>query len=167
MFEDFKPKQETERIIDWLKEIFKEKGFSKAVIGISGGIDSAVVASLCVLALGKENIYGYLLPYVNQQDIDDSYIVANFLGINHETIDIGDIVNPYFRINNMNNIQKGNFKARARMMILYDKAKEHNALVVGTSNKTEMVLGYFTRHGDGAVDLESIAHLYLPANRKQ
>lgn len=163
-------KKVTNKIVAFIKETFKEKGFDKAVIGISGGLDSAVVAKLLVLSLGEENVYGYSLPCGIQKDIRDATLVANKLRVKYETIDIELVINSFLdtlsyeedKIDYTENdkISEGNLKARTRMTILYDMSAYHNALVVGTGNRTELLLGYFTLHGDGACALEPIGHLY-------
>ena len=155
--------KETEKIIEFIRETFKQKEFSKAVIGISGGLDSAVVAALLVEALGKENVYGYMLPYHLQYDASDAGEVARHLDINFDVINIGDIVDQtkkYLQLEDKYITRIGNIKARIRMIILYDLSTKHEALVVGTGNKTELLLGYFTLYGDGACALEPIGHLY-------
>lgn len=160
-------KVETEKIVNFIKTTFREKGFEKAVIGISGGIDSTVTAYLTVQALGKDNVKGILLPCSEQHDIEDSMSVVKALGIQYEIINIGSIVKD-FETTSMPEHQNGNkslalrignVKARTRMIVLYDKASYYNGLVVGTSNKTELYLGYFTIYGDGACALEPIGHL--------
>lgn len=156
-------KKTTNQIVTFIQEIFKEKGFKKAIIGISGGLDSAVVATLLVLALGKENVYGESLPCGEQKDIKDADTIAKFLGINYETINIKPVIDSFLDIlcyDIEDKISEGNLKARARMMVLYDMSSFHNALVVGTGNRTELELGYFTLYGDGACALEPMGHLY-------
>ena len=155
--------QETNKIISFIKTTFEEANFSKAVIGISGGLDSAVIATLLVRALGKENVLGFLLPHHLQRDASDAGSFARSLGIPWEVINIGDIVDittQYAGIPEDDYLRIGNIKARTRMMLLYDLSSLHKALVVGTGNKTELTLGYFTLHGDGACALEPIGHLY-------
>ena len=135
-----------------------ESGMDKAIIGLSGGIDSTVVAYLTVKAIGKENVIGIRLPY-NNSGLLDSGLIVEKLGIKTKVIFINEIVDSYIGEGN-DKLRIGNFMARIRMCILYDKAKENNALVIGTTNKTEMELGYFTKYGDGGVDIEPIADLY-------
>jgi len=153
-------KKETERIVKFIQETFKEKGFTKAVLGISGGLDSAVVCVLLVKALGKNNVYGIMLPYGNQKDIDDSKLICKKFEINTSEIGIKSFVDPLTEFINISNIRNGNIMARIRMIVLYDESARLNALVVGTGNKTELQLGYFTLYGDGACALEPIGHLY-------
>jgi len=153
--------EEKDRIVKWLQETFKAKGFTKAVIGVSGGIDSAVVVALLAEALGKRNVFGYMLPYAKQHDLQDAKTVCDTF-LEHQSIfnikePVDKIVVP---LGEQNPLRIGNIKARIRMIYLYNQAKRLKTLVVGTGNKTEMTLGYFTLHGDGAVDLEPIAHLY-------
>ncbi len=156
-------KKITNKIVTFIQKTFKEAGRSKAVIGISGGLDSAVVASLLVLALGIENVFGYSLPCGEQKDIKDVELVANKLGIRYDKLNIAPVVDSLKKVigyDNDENISVGNLMARTRMTVLYDLSAYHNALVVGTSNKTELLLGYFTIYGDGACALEPIGHLY-------
>jgi NAD+ synthase len=157
------PEKETKRIIQFIKDTFKGKEFSNAVIGVSGGIDSAVVTCLLAQALGKENVYGWSLPYGEQFDIKDAELVAKEYGINYETINIKPVVDSFLEAlayDKEDRISEGNIKARTRMILLYDMSAFHKALVAGTSNRTELALGYFTLYGDGACALEPIGHLF-------
>ena len=166
-------KKETERIVNKIKNTFKEKGFQKAIIGISGGLDSAVIASLCVKALGQSNVIGLMLPYGVQKDIEDSKLLVNSLGIFCMTRNIKPIVDMVPIVINggvkrdtkksnepLSKLRLGNLMARVRMIVLFDCSTFYNGLVVGTGNRTELMLGYFTLHGDGACALEPIGHLY-------
>ena len=143
-------------------ELKKFIGDKKAIIGISGGLDSAVVASLCARAIGKENVIGIMMPYGNQS-IRDSEDLIKSIGINCHFINIKDGVDtalsklPFKVISRLTN---GNLRARERMSILYALAGELNGLVIGTGNKTEILLGYFTKWGDGGVDIEPLGNLY-------
>lgn len=137
-------------------------GDKKAVIGISGGIDSAVVAALCVNAIGKENVIGIQMPYGNQS-VEDGTTLIKYLGIEEFVKDIKPIVDEFSsfsRIDLNNKLINGNIRARVRMVLLYALAGSCNGLVIGTGNKTEIMLGYFTKYGDGGVDLEPIGDLY-------
>jgi len=158
-------KKETEKIEEFISKTFKEKGFSKAVIGISGGLDSAVVATLLCRSLERDNVEGILLPYGEQHDLKDCDILIDWLHLENHYTDIKKNVDELygecfchnkFKENN----RLGNIKARIRMIYLYDYSNLFNALVVGTGNKTELMLGYYTLHGDGACALEPIGHLY-------
>jgi len=152
-------------IVSFIRKCVLGSGLDNAVIGISGGIDSAVVAALAVNALGRYNVRGILMPYGKQSDIQDSYDVVKKLGITIEEIDITHMVDSFQELENeerieIEHIRYGNIKARVRMICLYDRAKKYNGLVLGTGNKSELLMGYFTLHGDGACDLEPIGHLY-------
>ncbi len=133
-----------------------EAGFSRAVIALSGGIDSATSCALAVRALGKDNVFALVLPY-GDQEIASAQEVAKMLGVGATVINIKPIIDPILP---EDKIRRGNLMARARMMVLYDQAKKQNALVVGTENKTEHLLGYFTRFGDEASDVEPLRNLY-------
>lgn len=152
-------KKTTEEIVGFIRLSFKKSGFSKAVIGLSGGIDSSVSYVLSVTALGKENIFPYLLPYerLNTEGIEDAKLLANHFTV----IDIKPFVDPIFQLDtSISDIRKGNIMARMRMILLFDASKYRKALVVGTENKTEHLLGYYTRFGDEASDVEPIRSLY-------
>lgn len=154
-----KLEQEAKRIEKFILD--RCKSLNGGVIGLSGGIDSAVVAYLSVRALGKDRVFGLILPY-GDQSTEDGELIAKKLGIEYEIRNIKHFVDagiesfPYL----FGNLTKGNFMARARMCALYGAANSKNMLVLGTTNKSEMEIGYFTKHGDGAVDIEPIVHLY-------
>ncbi len=160
------PEKETERIIEFIKHTFQSAGFADAVIGLSGGIDSAVSFVLAVRALGTEHVYPLLLPYgaLNTRGVIDvmEIIEKTKIPMSHITrIDIKPAVDQIVRTDPfMDRVRKGNIMARMRMIYLFDAAKKHKALVLGTENKSEYELGYFTRFGDEASDVEPIMHLY-------
>ena len=138
-------------------------GFRKVVIGISGGIDSAVSATLAAEALGKNNVLGVLMPYKtsSSQSIEDASILVKQLGIKSETIDISPMTDAYCNEGKVNErVRRGNIMARMRMAILYDISARERALVIGTSNKTELLVGYGTLHGDMASAINPIGDLY-------
>jgi len=155
-------KKEEKRIVAFIQKEFKARGFKNAIIGISGGIDSAIVAALLVKALKKQNVYGILLPYSEQKDIDDSEQLIKQLDIYSETYQINNAVDEVSRGMGFENynIRTGNIKARMRMIYLYDRSFSYKALVIGTGNRTEELLGYFTQYGDGACAINPIVHLY-------
>lgn len=135
-------------------------GDKKAVIGLSGGIDSSVVAYLCVGAVGKENVIGLHLPY-KSQGTEDSVLIEKNLGIKSDLVNIGPIVDSFpVIVSDNDKLVKGNIMARIRMVLLYQYANAYNGMVVGTTNKTEAEIGYYTKYGDGAVDFEPIVDLY-------
>lgn len=127
------------------------------IVGISGGIDSAVTAALMVKHHGRENVLGVLMPY-GEQSTKDSYKLIKQLGIGYEEVDIKPIVDT-FSVLGLDKVSLGNVMARVRMTILYSFSNVLNGTVVGTSNKTEYMIGYFTKWGDGAADIEPIIHL--------
>ncbi len=139
-------------------------GDKHAVLGISGGIDSAVVAYLAVEALGKERVHGYSLPSSTNADEDTTLgsLVATELDIAHEVIALDPIVKAFSSQADFieNDYTIGNLKARIRMSLLYAKANSISGLVLGTGNKTEETIGYFTKYGDGGVDILPIGDLY-------
>ena len=153
-------------IINFIKEVFKKAGFSDTVIGLSGGVDSAVSFALVTQALGIDHVYPVLLPYgsLSTQGVLDAMKLIEKLHVpfSHITrIDIKPAVDTIIKSDvMMDRVRRGNIMERVRMTYLFDQAKKRKALVVGTENKTEHVLGYFTRYGDEASDVEPIRHLY-------
>jgi len=150
-------------LVEFLRENFKKAGFSKAVLGLSGGIDSALVAYLLRDALGKENVLAIMMPYKssNPDSLNHAKLVVEDLGINSKTIEITDMIDAYFKNEKeASSLRMGNKMARERMSILFDYSSKENALVVGTSNKTEIYLGYSTQFGDSACALNPIGDLY-------
>lgn len=149
-------------LVRFIRDETRKFGFNKLVIGLSGGLDSSVSATLGVEALGKDNILGYIIPYktTSQESIDDALLITKVLGINTEIIDITSIIDAYFKDDTEDRVRKGNFIARTRMCILFDKSYRHNALVLGTSNKTELLLGYGTIYGDMASAINPLGDLY-------
>ncbi len=150
-------------LVDFIRKETTRFGLNRAVIGVSGGVDSAVSAYLAVEALGKENVLGVMMPYrtSSRDSIEDAQLVISNLEIRSEFIDITPMCEPYFeRFPDMDNIRRGNVMARMRMIILYDLSAREKALVVGTSNKTELLLGYGTLYGDMASAINPLGDLY-------
>ncbi|MGE5573418.1 MAG: NAD+ synthase [Bacteroidota bacterium] len=143
-------------------------GYRKAVINLSGGLDSSVVAYLCVRALGPENVFGAMLPYRTSDpaSLVDAREVAAILGIDHCVMDITGPVDAYFAAlppeaePDADRLRRGNRIARERMAAIYDLSAVKRGLVAGTSNKTELLLGYGTLHGDLAFAFDPIGDLY-------
>lgn len=141
----------------------RKVGVSRVVVGLSGGIDSATSAFLAAQALGKENVCAIMMPYKTSspQSLADALRVVNLLGVRSMTISITEQVDPYFeKFPEMDRLRKANKMARERMTILFDQSVAQNALVLGTSNKTELLLGYGTIYGDMASALNPLGDLY-------
>lgn len=150
-------------LVDFIRDEVTNAGFTKAVIGISGGIDSAVSAFLAAEALGAKNVLGVLMPYKTSsaESSADAEIVVKQLGIRSEVVEITQMVEPLFAsLSITNDLRRGNIMARERMIILYDFSQKEKALVVGTSNKTESMLGYGTLFGDMACAINPLGDLY-------
>lgn len=156
------------KIEEFLRKTLKKTGFTKVVLGLSGGIDSSVSLSLAVSALGKENVHVLLMPYktFNSLGLQHAKDVLAFLKIPESQIEIINIdpiiesLEKNLHISKDDTVRLGNIMARVRMVTLFDRAKKLPALVLGTENRSEYLLGYFTRFGDEASDIEPIQHLY-------
>lgn len=161
------PESETKKIVAFLKNTFKEQHLSKAVIGVSGGIDSATSFALLRKTLNPEDIivahmyyfeskFREMESFIHQSKIPTQNI--HHISIKQPTDAMLELLN--IQPTDDNKIRIGNIAARMRMIVLFDLAKKHDALVCGTENKSENLLGYFTRFGDQASDIEPISHLY-------
>ncbi len=153
----------SEVIVNFIREYAEKCGRKKVVIGLSGGIDSALVAKLATMALGEENVHAIFMPDISTplEDLEDSRLMAKNLGIGYTTIDLSPMIHSVTNVcGEMNEVVLGNIKARLRMIFLYQRANSENALVCGTSNKTEILLGYYTKYGDGGSDFMPIGDLY-------
>ena len=153
----------TRLLVGFVRDEVRKVGFERAVVGLSGGVDSAVVAALCVRALGPENTVLAVMPYRTSSPASerDARQVAEQLGVDPLVIDISPQIDAYFdRFSDADRGRRGNKMARERMSILYDMSWAHRALVVGTSNKTELLLGYGTVFGDMAHALNPLGDLY-------
>ena len=152
-----------ELLVQFLHDETRNAGFGKGVIGISGGVDSAVSAYLAAQALGKENAFGILMPYKTSsaESLSDAEQAVKALGINIERVDISPMVDAYCDKHKVaDNVRRGNIMARIRMIVLYDISARERALVIGTSNKTEIMVGYGTLFGDTASALNPLGDLY-------
>jgi NAD+ synthase len=154
----------TRRILTgFIRDQIEKVGMKRAVIGLSGGIDSALSAYLSAEALGAENVLAVRMPYRTsaESSLTDADAVIEALGLPSLTVPITDMAEPLFnQFPQMSDRRKGNIMARLRMIILYDQSVEWGGLVMGTSNKTEFLLGYSTIYGDSGVALQPIADLY-------
>lgn len=148
-----------ENLKKWLKNRFEEAGKQIAVLGLSGGIDSAVVAALCAEALGPVNVKACLLPCDSQEaDRKDAGRIADFLNLKPQIIDLTSVYRDFLKIlPKGSRLADANIKPRLRMTVLYHRAQALDGLVVGTGNKSEIAVGYFTKYGDGAADLLPLA----------
>jgi NAD+ synthase len=156
---------EMNEIVLFLQKTFAAAAKKNAVIAVSGGIDSALSISLLVKAMPKEQIWPILLPY-ERQNMEDAEAILDFWQIpveNRRILNIASMVDAAcksLQVESSDQLRKGNLMARARMIAVFDYAKSKDALVVGTENKSEHYLGYFTRFGDEASDIEPILTLY-------
>jgi NAD+ synthase len=150
-------------LVGFVRDEVTKVGLHRGVLGLSGGIDSALVAFIAAEALGPENVYAYCMPYrtSNPESEQHAKLVADQLGINYSVLEITPMVDAYFSgFPDASNMRRGNKMARERMTILYDHSAEVGGLVLGTSNKTELLLGYGTLHGDMASALNPIGDIY-------
>ncbi|BDZ70237.1 NAD+ synthase [Methanobacterium petrolearium] len=144
------------------------------VVGLSGGLDSSVTAKLCAEVVNKDKILGLIMPSqsTNKEDINDAVNLAEELGIKHKTIQVDPLIEPVQKVCSRSvddenyKLAGANLKARMRMLILYYHANALNRLVAGTGNRTELLVGYFTKYGDGGVDILPIGGLYKTDVRK-
>jgi len=144
-------------------ELIERRRITKAVLGLSGGIDSALVAYLCARALGPENVYAIRMPYRSSSadSLADAQRVGDALGIHVDTIEITDAVDGYLRAaGDADPRRRGNVMARMRMLVLFDQSARLNALPIGTGNKTERLMGYFTWHADDTPPVNPIGDLF-------
>jgi len=155
-------------VADWLvrflqDEVIRRRKITKAVLGLSGGVDSAVVAYLCARAFGPENVIAYRMPYKisSQASLDHAQLVVDDTGIQCQTIDITGMVDGYLAYqNDANPARIGNICARSRMIVLFDQSAEHSALPIGTGNKSERLFGYFTWHADDSPPINPLGDLF-------
>jgi len=147
----------------FLRDEIRKIGIEHAVLGLSGGIDSALSCYLAAQAIGAHNVYAVRMPYKSssQDSLDHAQLVIDALGVHSETVDITGMADALIEHTpDISNLRKGNIMARARMIVLYDRSAAYRALVVGTSNKTELLLGYGTLFGDMASAVNPLGDLY-------
>ncbi len=150
-------------LVDFVRREMRKAGFSRVVVGISGGVDSATSAALACRALGPRSVLGVFLPYrtTSAESRRDAARVAGLLKVRTLTVDIAPMIDAYFRRQpRASRLRRGNKMARERMAVLYDLSAREEALVLGTSNKTELLLGYGTIYGDMASALNPLGDLY-------
>jgi NAD+ synthase len=163
--------QAVDVITGFIRSQLAQAGFSRLVVGLSGGVDSATVAFLAARAVSGDNLLAVRMPYrtSSPESETDALLVVDALGCRTERVEITDMVDPMLaRVGDPEqspagdelNVRRGNVMARQRMMVLYDRSAAFDALVAGTSNKTEALLGYGTLHGDMAAAIQPIGDLY-------
>ena len=151
-------------LVKWLQEKIRGAGARGAIFGLSGGIDASVVAVLCQKAFGDDAL-GVIMPcYSNQEDEEDAILLAETFGLRYIKRDLGPVLDQYLKVFNEEerdpqNLALANMKPRLRMVTLYYYAAKYNYLVVGTDNWSELTIGYFTKYGDGGVDLIPLGRL--------
>jgi NAD+ synthase len=167
----FNAEKTRDNLVQWIKDWFEKNGpTSKAVIGISGGKDSTIVAALCARAIGKERVLGVLMPNGEQKDIDDSFKVCEALGIQHITVNIKDAyqgvannvlwaLKGWYNYTQLSEQTTINIAPRLRMTTLYAVCQTVGGRVINTSNKSEAMTGYFTRWGDECGDMKPLINL--------
>src|SRR5512140_2108524 len=152
-----------EILTGFIKSEITRVGLSHAVVGVSGGLDSALSCALAVEALGAENVLAVRMPYKasSRDSLDHAQLLIDQLGVQSKTIEITDMVEPLFKLDSqISKMRMGNIMARERMIVLFDQSEVFKGLVVGTSNKTEILLGYSTIFGDSASAINPIGDLY-------
>ncbi len=152
-----------EILTGFIKSEVTRVGMTRAIVGLSGGLDSALSCALAVEALGAENVLAVRMPYKasSKDSLDHAKLLIDQLGIQNKTIEITDMVEPLFKLDSeISNMRKGNIMARERMIVLFDQSEVFKGLVIGTSNKTEILLGYSTIYGDSASAMNPIGDLY-------
>ncbi len=152
-----------EILVNFLRNEFQHTGFSHAVVGVSGGFDSSVVCLLASQALGPDNVLAVRIPYKTSspESLKHSQLIIELSGVKSLTVPITEMVDTLVeKFPDADQIRKGNIMARARMIVLYDQSAAFDGLVVGTGNKTEILLGYTTLYGDAACALNPVGDLY-------
>lgn len=156
-------------VVDWLVKFLKDecirrRGVKRAVLGLSGGVDSAVVAYLCARAFGPENVYAFRMPYKisSQESLDHAQLVVDDLGIQCRTIEITPMVDGYVSNHEpeVSPSRLGNVCARTRMIVIFDQSARLGGLPIGTGNKSERLFGYYTWHADDSPPINPIGDLF-------
>lgn len=161
------------RICRFIKEYVQNAGAKGIVLGLSGGVDSSTIAALSSLAIGGENVLVLMMPEnetFNQKDIDDAKTVAELFHLKTQICDLTNVIEAFYKgipaFDAQDRVCKGNVKARTRMIYLYYYANKQKRIVCGSSDKSETMLGYFTKWGDAAADIAPILDLYKTQVRK-
>jgi NAD+ synthase len=164
-------KKDVNAVMNFLKEVVESTGCKGLVVGISGGLDSAVTTKLCADAIGGKKVLNIFMPSVVTPPSD--YILTRDLcrswGTEYKVIDVQPAINTFTGMLFSNieaPLEKGNITARCRMIVLYNRAKKSDYLVTGTSNRSEVMMGYFTKFGDGASDIMPLMDLYKTQVKK-
>ncbi len=158
------PEEVSTVIQEFIKTYVTASGYTDVVLGLSGGIDSAVVAVLCTKALGNDHVHGLFMPddATSAQDRKDLSRILQITNISTDELNIEPLLTSIKQVypKKLHQLTVANIKARIRMTLLFTYANEKNSLVCGTSNKSELLIGYFTKYGDGGVDLQPLGDLY-------
>lgn len=149
-------------IVNFIRDYVSRAGFDGVVLGLSGGIDSSLVAALACEAIGSEKVLGIMIPVDAEKDavnVTEAKDLAETLGMKHELFELKQAVSAYDSLS-LDRIALGNLTARLRMVTWYARANQENRIVLGTGNKSELMVGYFTKYGDGGSDMLPIGELY-------
>jgi NAD+ synthase len=152
----------TSVVVDFIGSYVGQSRTNGVVMGLSGGIDSALVATLAARALGPDKVWATLLPVnadLDKENVEDARKLAESLGIGYELFEIGPVLEAFEPLG-FDQLSRGNLAARMRMAVWYARANQRKMLVIGTGNKAEIFMGYFTKYGDGGVDFLPLANLY-------
>jgi len=164
----------TNEITAFIRKVVNEADASGIVVGLSGGVDSSLTAALCVRALGADKVLGIIMPasFTPKEDVEDAYRLAKMLKMKTVRVDIDGISKAFLEAVGVSEddpemkMPLANLRARIRMMILYFFANAYNMLVAGTGDLSELLIGFFTKYGDGAADFLPITHLYKTQVRR-
>lgn len=157
------PELATRILADFIRDELGRHSFERAVVGLSGGIDSSLACHLSARALGPDNVLALRMPYrtSSPESMEHAGLVIEQLGVQSLTVEISEMVDPLLsRFEDMDEVRRGNVMARARMIVLYDQSAAFDGLVIGTGNKTELLLGYTTLYGDSACAINPNGDLY-------